>query len=385
MTRRISSVWPARLFLLAACFALATECSSASADQPGSEDAKPVGRWQDASLEDYRKHLVALKTLTQACAKSRNVQSCDPTLVGPDDRIPLRSGPTVQHRMVRYGWLRILFSHAEEPDKAQEVPGKDPTVKRAKTAQPTTSELLEDAQSRLENDLKQTNEPPVLPADHGRERTVLRRVLEGREFRDLKQPTARDSALERLNNWLNRMFAGMDKLRARSAWVGRALIWGLFLAVATGLAIVLIRMERRWRFRLVPMSDGPAPDAASARDWQMWMADARGAAAAGQWREAIHFLYWAAISRLESKRLWPADRARTAREYLAMVASDDPRRDSLAALTRSFERTWYGGWEAGENEYRAAEALASGLISGAAAAAKAGAEPQPATAEGGTA
>jgi len=181
------------------------------------------------------------------------------------------------------------------------------------------------------------------------------------------------------------MFAGMDKLRARSAWVGRALIWGLFLAVATGLAIVLIRMERRWRFRLVPMSDGPAPDAASARDWQMWMADARGAAAAGQWREAIHFLYWAAISRLESKRLWPADRARTAREYLAMVASDDPRRDSLAALTRSFERTWYGGWEAGENEYRAAEALASGLISGAAAAAKAGAEPQPATAEGGTA
>src|ERR1035441_9342535 len=77
--------------------------------------------------------------------------------------------------------------------------------------------------------------------------------------------------------------------------------------------------------RLVPESDGPAVGAASARDWQLWLADARRAAAAGQWREAIHFVYWAAISRLESKRLWPADRARTPREYLSLVAAEDPR------------------------------------------------------------
>jgi hypothetical protein len=70
----------------------------------------------------------------------------------------------------------------------------------------------------------------------------------------------------------------------------------------------------------------PCPGAASAREWQLWLEDARKAAAAGQWREAIHFVYWAAISRLESRRLWPADRARTPREYLALVAPEDPRR-----------------------------------------------------------
>jgi hypothetical protein len=209
-------------------------------------------------------------------------------------------------------------------------------------------------------------------------------VLEGREFRDLKQPSARDTALERFNDWLNRVFANVDKLRARSAWVGRALIWGFFLAVGIGLAWGLLQMERRWRIRLVPMSDRPAPGTASARDWQLWMADARQAAAAGLWREAIHFLYWAAISRLESKRLWPADRARTPRDYLALVAPEDPRHESLAALTRSFERTWYGGREAGEDDYRAAEALASSLVSGTASPTLSGPASQP-VAEGGAA
>jgi hypothetical protein len=363
----------------------------AQSDAPDAAPAKPVGRWQDASLEDYRQHLLALQALTQACARARNVKSCDPTLVGPDDRVPISASANAERRIVRYGWLRILFSHAEEPDKAEQAPGArkqpehaGPSEKPAQPAQPTTSQLLQDAEARLASDLEQARGVPAAPPQHNQERIVLMQVLEGREFRDLKQPSARDTALERFNDWLNRVFANVDKLRARSAWVGRALIWGFFLAVGIGLAWGLLQMERRWRIRLVPMSDGPAPGAASARDWQLWMADARQAAAAGLWREAIHFLYWAAISRLESKRLWPADRARTPREYLALVAPEDPRRDSLAALTRSFERTWYGGREAGEHDYRAAESLASSLVSGTASPTLSGPASQP-VAEGGAA
>jgi hypothetical protein len=36
----------------------------------------------------------------------------------------------------------------------------------------------------------------------------------------------------------------------------------------------------------------------------------------------------------------------------------------LAALTGSFERSWYGGRATGESDYRKAEELASALISG---------------------
>lgn len=378
-----SAVWIRRGVLAGAV--LGATALGARGEDPAAP--KPVGRWQDASLEDYRKHLVALQTLTRECAKGRDVKTCDPTRVGPDDRVPTGGGANAERRIVRYGWLRILFSRAEEPDKTQEAPGpgklRDGSKDSARAAQPTTSQLLQDAQGRLASDLEEAARGYTTPAAHAAERELMTQVLAGREFRDLKQPTSRDTALERLGNWLNHVFANIDKLRARSAWVGRALIWGFFLAVGTALVWGLMRMERRWRIRLIPMSDGPAPDAASARDWQLWMADARRSAAAGRWREAIHFLYWAAISRLESKRLWPADRARTPREYLALVAPEDGRRDKLAALTRTFERTWYGGREAGETDYRAAEALAAELIGGSGAGIQTGRTPSAVATEGG--
>lgn len=348
-----------------------------------------TGRFQDASLEDYRKHLVTLAGLTQACAKARDVKTCDPLLVGLDDRIPL--GVHGERRLVRYGWLRVLFSRAEESDEAQQAPKSSKPAESSDTAaQPkprTTSQLLQDAVTRLQADQAQAGDTAPSEADHAKERATMQEVLAGREFRGLKQPDARDSLLERVNNWLNKLFEGVDKLRSRSRWIGRALIWGFLLAVGVGLVWALLQFERRWRIRLLPDSDGPAPDAASARDWQLWMADAREAAAQGRWREAIHFLYWAVISRLESKRLWPADRARTPREYLALVAPDDGRKQGLASLTLAFERSWYGGRATHESDYRRAEELAGALIAGsgsADAAARSGFETQAQTTAGGS-
>jgi hypothetical protein len=331
------------------------------------EAAQRPGRWHDASLEDYRKHLVALEGLTRACAQGRDLKTCDPTLVGADDRVPLHSEGT-ERRIVRYGWLRILFSHAEEPDTAQRAPDTRkpaaPAQAGARPAPLATSQLLVDAEARLVRDLAQAGAEAASQPGHNQERGVMKEVLAGREFSNLRQAAENDTYLEKFGNWLNRFFEKFGKMRARSAWVGRVLVWGFFLVIGIALAWSLLQLERRWRVRLVPLSEGPAPTAASARDWQLWLTDARSAAAAGLWREAIHFVYWAAISRLESKRLWPADRARTPREYLSLVAPDDPRKAGLASLTGSFERTWYGGRKADESDYRRAEQLAATLISG---------------------
>jgi hypothetical protein len=197
----------------------------------------------------------------------------------------------------------------------------------------------------------------------------MKQVLAGRDFRNLDEFTPKDTILEKLGNWLNHLFASAAQFSAHAAWVGRVIVWGFILAVCLGLAWGLLQLERRWRMRPAPESGSFSTGAASAREWQLWLKDARQAADAGQWREAIHFLYWAAISRLESRRLWPADRARTPREYLALVAPEDPRRAGLATLTGNFERTWYGGRAAGERDFRNAEELASALISGSAASA----------------
>lgn len=297
---------------------------------------------------------MALASLVDACAQSRDLKSCDPTTVGPDDRIPLNS----ERRLVRYGWLRVLFSKAEEPDEPQAKAARD-----SAPPPPATSQLLREAQKRLARDLAQAGAAVTPSPAHPLERSTLSQVLSGRDFSNLRQPSVRDSMLEKVNNWLNHLFESVAGLRAKSAWVGRLIVWGFILVVCIALAWALLQLERRWRVRLVPDDRAEAPaSAASARNYHLWLEDARRAAALGQWRQAIHFVYWAAISRLESRRLWPADRARTPREYLALVAPGDHRRPILAALTGAFERAWYGGRPAEEADYRRAEELASALI-----------------------
>lgn len=325
----------------------------------------PAGGWHSVSLAEYRAHLLALEKLTAACAKGRTEAACDPLQVGPDDEIPWAAAG--QKRMVRFGWLRLLLEKAQKPDDAkQAVKGTQPKQGDPgdKEETPSTSELLEDAQERLTADVAQADGGVASLPGHASQRAVLNQVLAEREFRNLKKADQGPSPLEKFGNWLNNFFEWLGGKHVRAAWVGRALIWGFLLMVGVGLVWTLLQMERRWRVRLIPESDGPAPTAASARDWQLWLKDAREAAAHGEWREAIHFMYWAAISRLEAKKLWPADRARTPREYLALVAGDDPRKTGLGALTQEFEWTWYGGRAAEEEDYRRAEEIATGLFEG---------------------
>src|SRR6185437_14663459 len=227
---------------------------------------------------------------------------------------------------------------------------------------PTTTQLLQSAEKRLAADDRQANDKARPEPENAVQRKVMEQVLAGRQFRGMGQASPVDSLKEKVTNWLNSLFARAAGLGARAPWLGRAAVAAFILAVCVGLAWGLVRFERRRRIRLTKESMAPVRDAPSARDWQLWLEDARKAAGVGLWREAIHCVYWAAISHLESRRLWPTDCARTPREYLALMAGEDPRRVGLAALTGSFERTWYGGRAAGEGEYRRAEELAQGLI-----------------------
>jgi hypothetical protein len=163
-----------------------------SASPAASPATRPSGRWQDATIDDYRHHLVALKNLTQACAKARDLKTCDPILLGLDDRVPAGGSSTPDLRLIRYGWLRILFSRAEEPDKAQKAPDSGrlsgAARKSLRETPPTTSQLLVDAQARLARDLAQANRGAAPIPSHPEERDTMKQVLAGREF----QPAAGD-------------------------------------------------------------------------------------------------------------------------------------------------------------------------------------------------
>jgi hypothetical protein len=394
----------ARSVLAGVALAALLAAARGRADAPSAAAPAPLAASQqrDVSLEEYRGHLQALTAVVEACAKARDAATCDPALVGTDDRLPAAAPPPAgasvgdsKRRLVSYGWLRALLGKVRDADKAaaeraakeaakpaaalaakpdaKPAPGAKgaPAEELAQTQARTTAQRLMDAKTRLDRDLAQIDAAPTAPPAHTPERETMTQVLADPSFRNLEEPAAQDSVMDKiarcLRHWIgraiDRILASISKVVSRSAWLGRLLLWGLILAVCVGLAWGLLQLERGWRTRLVPEGAYPGAGAASARDWQLWLEDARQAAAAGQWREAIHFLYWASISRLESRRLWPADRARTPREYLSLVAPKDPRKAGLAKLTGSFERIWYGGRAAGESDYRNAEQVAAALIS----------------------
>jgi hypothetical protein len=325
--------------------------------------------WHDVNLAEYRQHLEALDGVVAGCqtqvqlkkpAPSNN-NACDPDRVGPNDRV---QWPGSDAREVRYDWLRAVLTHAGDKDSTnQTVVLGAPS--RAKTKPLSTSDLLNQASQRLEMDQKQAESQlaanPAYPnAAYAAERKSLDTILAQREYQGVTKVSVRDRVLEWLGNLFDRILTSLAGMGARAPWAARLLESLLLGGIGIALIWFFIRIERSARVRLVPDVE-PAPGSPSAREWQLWVKDAQTAAANGLWRDAIHSVYWASIARLESGRLWPADRARTPREYLGLVAGNDPRKPTLTALTRSFERTWYGGRDAAAIDFNAAMALAAEL------------------------
>ena len=335
-----------------------------------SQELLPDAGWRDVTVAQYEQHLKDLDALVGACQNQRSQQpgagaaqtkssACDPAQIGPDSRVQGISAANSQTREVRYDWLRSVLARAEnKPDAAQkDIFG---AISHTNKKPVSVDALLAAARQRLEDDTAQVENPVAASPNYSDERKSLNSILAQRAYRGI----AEESKMGRLREWfynlLDKFFSGLVRFGSKAPWIVWVLRILLLVGLCTALVWFLLRIERHSRIRLIPEIE-LATGAPSAREWQLWLRDAQTMAAQGQWREAIHFLYWASISRLEAKRLWPADRARTPREYLALLAGSDPRKPNLSALTRSFERTWYGGGAAQASDFNAAREQAAAL------------------------
>jgi hypothetical protein len=371
------------------------EEASRAADQPALETISP---------EQYRDRLISMQRVVATCREAISANHCASEAVGGDVRISLNSGA----RTVRFGWLRTLLEEAGHYDPAKDqpaapksnlptpLPGHGSSPTGPANASPANEPLdgtklppaaphdeledadaaasiparLEQAKDRLADDLNRLAEAtaakPASPAPAATERKALTAILAGNEFHAATVGrTLKDRVLEKIASWINRAINKLVSVGAKSKGIGVTAEIGFVLALCVGLVWFLIRLEKQGRFGSVHFQARAANGAPSERDWQLWLKDARLAAGSGEWREAIHFLYWASISRMESGGLWSADRARTPREYLALLSEATTQRaelkSGLTALTRSFERTWYGGRPAVEADFQLAEQLAAAL------------------------
>ena len=356
MFRAGLSVWVRKALIAAAPIAsLAIMAPQARAD------------FENLGPADLKQHLGNLETVVEACRKTRDATACDASLVGADDRLEWNAGAAKESREIRYDWLRNLLDRAGKKDAAKpQAPQSTAVLPQLAVIQEkpaTVDELLGAAIDRLKDEAGQVDALTAgsqAATDHAVEHKRLAEILSRRAYKGINENSPRNRFWEWIDNLLNRLIGKLAGFGGRARWLPWVLFGLLIGGVLIGLVWSLIQIEQRSRIRLIPEIDRLA-GAPSAREWQLWLKDAQDAASRGLWREAIHFLYWAAISRLESRRLWPADRARTPREYLLLLPKTDPRRDTLTTLTRSFERTWYGGREAASRDYEAARTLAAGL------------------------
>jgi hypothetical protein len=295
------------------------------------------------SLPEYKQELERLHTVVEDCAqdlgsKTTPPKTCDPALVGPDEIVSTASG----ERTVEYDWLRDSLWQAGQSSKG--------------------SKQLSDAGARLEQMSHEVASPPAsayVPGGVANIRRQLDAILDDGDFPQAKPP----SYLERLWNdfvrWLLRVI-----FRVLPTGSSSSAIYFLELAVIAipcGLLIWWFVRKLQVQKLGLPRDSMPHASAPSAQPWEEWLEQGQKLGGEGRWREAIHHVYWAAISCLESRRLWPADRTRTPREYLGLLQGNPETRADLSSLTRSFEHTWYGETPAGEKDFDQACSVLKGI------------------------
>jgi len=182
----------------------------------------------------------------------------------------------------------------------------------------------------------------------GRAKGKLDEILTRREFQGVEGPSWFDQLRARIQNWilefLEKFFGGLES----HPTLGNILLW-----VAVGAAVFLLMLFLMRYF--LKSTESPSlkleAEGPKSHTWKDWGRDALAAAGRGDYREAIHMAYWAGIFRMEELGSWQADRSRTHREYLRLLAADDVHRAPLARMTTRFELVWYGGSPASARDF----------------------------------
>lgn len=304
----------------------------------------PIGAlgMDPSSLDQYRAHLEKLRILVANCRA--NASSCDPNAVGNDERVQIKGlgvGANVNSFEANYGWLRD-------------------TLKSAQNAKTTDRENeLRTAEANLEEALAQASTERGARTDIAVARQRADTILGHPEFATVQEDSLWERVIARIALWLDKVFNHVAQFGARSPWIGPLMEGGLIGIALVGLALWAMRVLRRQRLAVrLEASRQVEQWEQAARNWRDL---AEEHATAGNWREAVHCLYWASIAVLEGQKMWCPNRSRTPREYVRLLEAGSVRWKLLREQTRGFEHVWYGLHDAAQHDYQSALALHEGL------------------------
>jgi hypothetical protein len=172
----------------------------------------------------------------------------------------------------------------------------------------------------------------------GGARERLDKILDRREFAGEQGPSQWELLQARIAGWIQRQLFGLLSRLHLDVQAGNALSWAIVAVAFLSLCYWIVQNLGR-RSRL------PQPPAEAARTWndsREWARDALAAAERGDYREAVHCAYWAAIVQLETRGMLKSDRARTPRESLRLLETRPGEQKLFREFTVLFELVWYG-------------------------------------------
>jgi Domain of unknown function (DUF4129) len=209
------------------------------------------------------------------------------------------------------------------------------------------SKILEQIIFRLQNLRAEAASFETPGNDSSSAHMELDRILAAPEFQDVGKTTWWDRLKREIKDWIFHLFLRVFSSSSIPT-ISNIMVYGLIM-----LAVALLGY---WMYKTIRDNSGvetvlPGTLPVSSKEWGVWMAEARAAANAGRWRDAIHLAYWSGISYLEAQDMWPPDRARTPREYLRLLPATSRFQPDLRALTRSFEVVWYGSQPADDQAF----------------------------------
>lgn len=169
-------------------------------------------------------------------------------------------------------------------------------------------------------------------------RAELAGIFRREEFRGLSGPGPIARWWHRVTAWVGERIEALIARLHLGKFAGNDVAYVLMGVVLVLLALWLWRSLAGRSRELEAEFEAPA----RVRDTRAWLGEAIAAAGRGEYREAIHCGYWAAVAHLEQLGAVTRDRTRTPRELVRVMEARAGERGPLRELTARFERAWYG-------------------------------------------
>ena len=170
-------------------------------------------------------------------------------------------------------------------------------------------------------------------------RDVLQAVLARPEFQRGSTSLWLKSVRKRVGEWILNLLSRFTPSGVTGAAAAMAFAWVVSIGALLTFALWLVTWLLRRSDATWLSAGAAAPAEVTARQWAQRAVDA---ALSGHYRDAVRWAYHASVRRLEEQGAWIMDEARTPREYLLLLGSNDPRYTVLRDVTRRFEQVRYG-------------------------------------------